>query len=517
LLHPNHGLPPGETRTHLDVIRDKRNHHPPGFPLLVAVCAEVTTRTVPGPFPQQLLLGAQIASALGALLLVLPSYWIGRLLFEKGVGFGVALLCQVLPVLARDAADGLSDILHLSLAALGLLFALRAFRRPRIGQFLLTGFFSGLAYLVRPEGLTVVIATTALLGLWVFSKRFSFQTAASFGTALAVGAAISAGPYMLLIGGFTNKPSVARAISPDEENPRLKMIQGQAQLAGAPIFAKWIPDDARGLHRVGVVLLGILEELSKTTHYSVLVLAVAGFWFLRSRFRTQPELVLLLLYAGIHLGLLVMLGMRRGTPSAAGGYLSERHTIPVAFVAVIFAVGALKPLLEGLPVLSMFRGLVRHPAGPRVVLACIVLSCVPPLGRKLHAQQGGHLPVASYLREHLHPEDHVYDPYEWVRFYSGHSVYVIPTDWYKAPGRGRWLVWEVGDSVGPSKSPRWHDTKKLLEDPAAKLVFPETAGTEPPAKGSIQLYWLQFTPEEVAADAQLKAHDEAQGQLRKRY
>ena len=500
LFHPTHDLPADVTRNQLEIIQNNKHH--PGFPLSVAVMAEIVTRAWDAPFPYQLARAVQVASAFGALLLILPSYWIGKLLCGKYPAFIIALFTQILPVFAKDASDGLSDITHLALAAFGLLFAIRGFRRPRIGQFLLAGLFSGLAYLVRPEGLSVALAITVVLALFVFTKRLPWKLAAMQFIALALGVLVAAGPYMFIIGAVTNKPSGQRIVNPVEVNPRVKMMQEGAAIPQAPaLIARMIPPDVHGFNRFGLVCLTILEETSKSSHHAVLVLAIAGLFVLRKQFIEHPEWYLLLVYALIHLALLFMLGMRGGEQHAVGGYISERHTLPISFVLIYLAIAGLEPLLSRLPWISSFRTMMTHPWAARTIVLAIVISCVPALFKKLHSQHASHLEAAEYIREHYHFNDHLYDPYEWVRFYSGHLTKVIRPDWYRTAGHGYWLVWEAGDTTGPNSSPRWVATKKLLENPNAKLVFPEPGDERNQQKGTVLVYWLPFTAEEIAADA----------------
>ena len=91
--------------------------HPPGYPLAVLGVSEAVRPLYAAPLPEQMLLSAQLASALAGVLLVLPTYALGRMLFGKFAGFAAALLFQVLPVPARITSDGLSEGVYLLVAA----------------------------------------------------------------------------------------------------------------------------------------------------------------------------------------------------------------------------------------------------------------------------------------------------------------------------------------------------------------------------------------------------------------
>ncbi len=150
LSHPNGGADPGEPRQRIDVIRTAEQ--PPGYPLAVWVTEKALRSTTDMPLADRSLLATQLANAIAAVLLVVPMYLIGRILFSRNVGFATALLFQVLPVPARVTSDGLSEGVYLSVMAVAILLGVRAARRPGVGGFLLCGLATGASYLVRPKG-----------------------------------------------------------------------------------------------------------------------------------------------------------------------------------------------------------------------------------------------------------------------------------------------------------------------------------------------------------------------------
>src|SRR5439155_11796265 len=99
-------------------------------------------------------------------LLVIPMYFLGKLLFPRAAGFGAAALFQCLPVPAHILSDGLSEALFLLLACSALALAVLAMRGSKPWLFALSGAFCGLAYLTRPEGgLILPAALLTLAGL----------------------------------------------------------------------------------------------------------------------------------------------------------------------------------------------------------------------------------------------------------------------------------------------------------------------------------------------------------------
>ena len=69
------------------------------------------------------------AETIAPWLLVIPMFYLGKALFNRGVGFGASLLFQCLPVSARATTDALSEGLFLLLATTALLCAVVAAAR----------------------------------------------------------------------------------------------------------------------------------------------------------------------------------------------------------------------------------------------------------------------------------------------------------------------------------------------------------------------------------------------------
>src|SRR5207249_8303178 len=101
----------GRPKNTLDHIRAAE--HPPGYPLAVWAADALLRQVSDRATPDRSLLATQIANAIAAVLLVLPTYLIGRMLFSRNVGFAAALLFQVLPVPARITSDGLTEGVYL--------------------------------------------------------------------------------------------------------------------------------------------------------------------------------------------------------------------------------------------------------------------------------------------------------------------------------------------------------------------------------------------------------------------
>src|SRR5262249_11095578 len=82
---PASAVPWDDARSALDVI--KSQEHPPGYPVAIWVTAKFVRRLTPLPLPDSTLLAAQLVSAIAGILLIVPTYLLGRMLFGRNVGF----------------------------------------------------------------------------------------------------------------------------------------------------------------------------------------------------------------------------------------------------------------------------------------------------------------------------------------------------------------------------------------------------------------------------------------------
>src|SRR5262249_5595682 len=160
--------------------------------------------------------------ATASVLLVIPTFLLGRALFNRRVGFWAALLFQCLPSAGRLMGDGLSEPLFLLWASAAFVFATWALGGGSMRWFVLAGLSRGLAYLTRPEGLLIALATGAvLLGMQAARawRRPWKQCVGSF-VGLSLGCLVVAGPYVLLIGGLTVKLSAKEILKTARQEER---------------------------------------------------------------------------------------------------------------------------------------------------------------------------------------------------------------------------------------------------------------------------------------------------------
>ena len=207
----------------------ERSLQHPGYPMVLLVVSWPVRYFLGGTNAVSMQLSAQLASAVAGVLLIIPMYYLGRDLFGRRAGFWGTALFQCLPVSARVMSDALSEATFLLFMATALLLAVRALRSQSAARFAWCGLFGGLAYLTRPEGALIVVATGLVLIAMQFvsSGQRSWLRVFACATALVVTAAVIASPYVLVTGRLTNKPTPRRlwetAVS--EETPKQGRIR----------------------------------------------------------------------------------------------------------------------------------------------------------------------------------------------------------------------------------------------------------------------------------------------------
>jgi hypothetical protein len=473
--------PDGRPKNMIDHVRDAE--HPPGFPLAVWVTHAGLRRALPDmAVPDRALLATQLADAFAAVLLVVPAYLIGRMLFGRNVGFAAALLFQVLPVPAKITSDGLTEGVYLLSAAVAVALGVRAVRAPRISSFLLCGLATGATYLVRPEGLMVAAGPGAVV-LWLgLTRRWPRDQALARLTALAVGVLLISAPYVALIGKLSNKPT-ADYLHPlgAPSGPLYRGAPTSQRAATSPaIFAAWWnPERDAGIPRELWAFAAVFKEATKSANYVVWPLAIFAAVALRRRFASEPALWVLPVLAACNLALLVYLGARVG-------YVSERHTVLLTLFACLFAAAGLPLLAAAIGQLlpSVERLGVRVTAAS--LLVALVASSLPFALKSMHANREGHKHAGRWLAGHMTGNDAIIDPFCWAEWYAGRTLY--RTSWNPPVSRNTYVIWETGPSPH-SRLPAYETALGLKSAPGARIIYhwPESVPTE---KAAVQVWKL---------------------------
>jgi hypothetical protein len=407
-----------ETQRLRKVLRN--NQHHPGYPAVLLAVSLPVRYWLGGTTPTTMQLSAQLTSALTGVLLVIPMFCLGRLLFDRGGGFWAAALFQCLPVGAHVMADGLSDPTFLLIAAVTLLAAGYGFRSGRLLPFAICGVGTGLAYLTRPEGVLLGGAVMlVLLGAQALpASRRAWAQVLRAGAVLILATVIVGLPYALTIRSFTNKTTGHRMWGdrdykkhPGEDlsERRPPQIVGGRQVF-ATTLAAW---GAQASIPWCVEALGI--ELDRGFGHVAWLPALLGLWWYRARLR-EPGAAVLLLVCLLQAVVLARV-------CYVMGYVSERHVLIIVLCGSFWAAAALQHLPGRLSAASAWLAVLGRPhcrmAWSLVLLLSLVGSGLAATWKPLHGNRAGHHAAGLWLADHADPADPVFDPYCWSHFYAG--------------------------------------------------------------------------------------------------
>ncbi len=350
----------------------KNYDYPPGYPAAVAGVHRLAMSAGMADGRESWEWAGRAVSLVSSLSAMVAIYVLAGLTFDWPIAALTILLFGIGRKWSCLGADALSDCLAISLqlwAMVGVLAVLPMLRRgvrwaPALAAGV--GALAGLGYLARPESLWVVpIAGIVWLGRYVIRRENLGLTMASIVAMAALAGAVAA-PYMMTIGGLSNKKSVGNMIS-------------LAAPAPAPPAAPSDGEDTGDIH-VHPTALKILEQF-----LAAIQPVIGGFFF-----AGLVGLALCLWGPGR------ALGPPMPTPTNAGkalfvatavvvlptvallhqtsGYLSHRH---VMFMAAVLSPLAAGGILWVAGVASRVGGLRRvRPDRVAIILVCVVFACV---------------------------------------------------------------------------------------------------------------------------------------------
>jgi Dolichyl-phosphate-mannose-protein mannosyltransferase len=416
-----------ETDSWSTVLRN--NHQHPGYPLTILAVSLPVRAVSTSSEPEAMAFSAQLASNLAAVLLVVPMYFLGKMLFHQAAGFGGAALFQCLPVPAHILSDGLSESLFLLLACATLTVTVLALRGNKAWQFALAGLFCGLSYLTRPEGVLLLgAALLVLVGL-----QFANDQRRSMGQLLACGLSMTGvslavgSPYLIATHSVSNKPSVYQWFGKDLSDTEAVQIApqlpdelpdprpGQRLLASTFAIALNLQDTT--VRRAGMAVWAICGELAKCYHYALWVPVLLGMWWFRQRAFQVPGL-------WVVQAACVMLALVLWRLAVIAGYLSDRHLMLLVMCGCLTAAAAVWELPARW---AAWRGRQPIPgtALPKTSLVAILLLCsfvvagLPKSLEKLHGNRAGHHAAGLWLAQNAAPADIIEDNHSWAHYYAG--------------------------------------------------------------------------------------------------
>ena len=416
----------------------KESHQHPGYPVALLATAKLLGHN-PASFdsfhpdpkaPWQFQRAAQLLSSGASTLLVIPMFLLGRLGFGSLYSFWACLLFQSLPAAGRLFTDGLSEGIFLLFAAIALLGAWMslAYFQENSGQgnsgrpvlwALVTGLFSGLSYLVRPEGLFIGGWTILGLAILVWKQGTHRKQRLIQMAVLASGLLLIGGPYMATIGHITSKPTAKQILEGEAitdtsgQSPRSPFLAPTAPMALSVPLAVWWEGGSEGA----------LDRTIWGAHALVYNWVKGMFWVLWFpvlwtlwRFRTNWGNPWMLPLWGLVVTLLVALFK----VASQMGYLSDRHLILLLMLGCYPAISGIFGLLG--PTIRRLLLAGRSRLGeklPSLVIAIVVALALTRTLEPLHANRAGFREAGEWIAQNSRPGDPVVDGFCWTHYHAG--------------------------------------------------------------------------------------------------
>ncbi|MBM4277109.1 MAG: glycosyltransferase family 39 protein [Deltaproteobacteria bacterium] len=263
-------------------------------------------------------LAGKLISTLFGILLIFPVYFLGKRIFDQKIAFLSTLFLAIHPYIRRFSADVLKEATYLFFLAGGLWFAWRTIQGERRYPYLFIPLLSVLAYLVRPDGVGILIVVFLYI---LFFKRFNTpgdRWKVIF--LLVLSSFLFFLPYLLHLRETTGVWTLSRA----------KTIAWFLGLSGSA-------GEISLIDRVLFTLQKLNAEIFSRYHSLYIFLLVVGLWKRRSSLFKGGE-GFLLLFCILHYVVLFLLVLNitewgeRGTNPAV--YFSGRHVLPLVLFSI---------------------------------------------------------------------------------------------------------------------------------------------------------------------------------------
>jgi len=173
---------------------------PPGYPILIGIT---------NLFFRDLFFSAKLVSFILSCGSILLSYFIGKDLYNKEAGLFAALLFAIYPILIIISVQGYSDAPFIFFLLLSLFLFIKFERKDNIILHAFLGFIFGVACLIRPEALFLLLLPgIRMFGVFDDVLRFKGRYALHFAVVSLV-FVLTLSPYLFFVKNYTGKLSLS--------------------------------------------------------------------------------------------------------------------------------------------------------------------------------------------------------------------------------------------------------------------------------------------------------------------
>ena len=177
---------------------------PPGYPIAIGI-ADV--------FFDDLTFSARFVSFLSGILFVYIIYLIGRRMRGEKVGLLVSFLAATQPMLVILSAESMSESFYYLFVVLAVYQYLKIIEKYTLGGAIILGATIGYCYLIRPEGILLLVLVPAFL--WAKHVSLSRKALASSFLAIIISFSIVSAPYIYFLYKNSGKLAITTKSGPN--------------------------------------------------------------------------------------------------------------------------------------------------------------------------------------------------------------------------------------------------------------------------------------------------------------
>ena len=399
-----------------EAMREHDQH--PGFPAAMLAATRTVQALGYRHEPESWMVGGIAVAVVCGLAAVGVVWLLTRDLYGVGVANLAAFIFAVLPIPRALAADAQSDMPHALLYLTAVWLAARGLSSGRIAPLVGAGLATGTAYLIRPEGLEVLLVALPLIAWRAMRGAWPWRRAALGGLAMAGAAILIAAPYPLLAGKITSKqvpfakgksaptyiaqqaevpkpaPPTVEPASPSTPSPQSPPIDQTAVTSAnatpqpaapaPPEPSPPVPSPPKIEHRytaglvfklAGKALVALIVAICQGFKFVFIPLYLVGQWAMIRRQPDWTRIGFMWCLASLHMAVLIGVFIM-------SGYIANRHVLPLVGLAMpftalgmVYAADVLGPLLRLRPRTLVFATML-------ACLAVVLPYCVRPYNRE---------------------------------------------------------------------------------------------------------------------------------------
>jgi hypothetical protein len=156
-------------------------------------------------------LAGKLVSSLFGILMIFPLYFLGKKIFNQKIAFLATFALVVHPYIRRFSADVLKESTYLFFLATAFWYTWWTLEKEKRYAFLFIPFFSVFAYLVRPDGIEILLVAFFYI---LFIRKFSGSGKKGVAILLIIlSSCILFLPYLLHLKGVTGEWALSKAKS----------------------------------------------------------------------------------------------------------------------------------------------------------------------------------------------------------------------------------------------------------------------------------------------------------------